>query len=235
MKNIKNLIKRNKLIFLLFLNIFRRNAGFHSDQMIMKILKEISRFFQITSFVETGTYRGDSSFIMTRNFPKLSIYTCEITEEFFEIAKERLRNYPKIRVFHQSSEKFLNNLPTEKTGLFPLFFLDAHWYDYWPLKEELKIINLKFNQAIIIIDDFQVPGREDFSYDVENGNLICNFDYIKDCFQKEKKLDLLYPNYSKKESGTKKLCGYIIIFKNLKELFQEFIKNPWIENNFKRF
>lgn len=232
-KNVKNLIKRNKLIFPMFLNIFRKNAGFHSDRMMMEVIKEISRVFPISSFIETGTYRGNSSSYIARVFPQLPVFTCEVVEEFFGLSSKRLKKHPNIKIFHQSSEKFLNSLSLGETGSFPLFFLDAHWYDYWPLRDELNIINSKFNKAIIIIDDFQVPGREDFVYNIEGDNLICNFDYIKDDFSSNQTIDLLYPNYFKEESKTRKLTGYGIIFKNLRTEFAEFIKNPWIKDNFK--
>jgi hypothetical protein len=73
-----------------------------------------------------------------------------------------------------------------------LFYLDAHWNDYWPLKDELKLIK-KYNlsDSKIIIHDFYVPGFTERIVD-EYGNThfiwgcdsyydeIINFDYVKD-------------------------------------------------------
>jgi hypothetical protein len=213
--------------------------------MMRKIVKEMGDSFLISAFVETGTYRGDSSAIMARNFPNLPIYTCEINPEFFEIAKRRLGDFPNVDVSPESSEKFLAKLTEKETGKTPLFFLDAHWYDYWPLRDELKIINSKFDRAILLIDDLQVPGRDDIKFaedgsrkkdykkpEYYDGSQVCNIDLVKNEL-KGSTLDIIYPNYSTKESGTKNLFGYGIIFKNLSQDFSEFIENPFIKNNFR--
>jgi hypothetical protein len=62
-------------------------------------------------------------------------------------------------------KQLLTSWPSDKKIL---FYLDAHWYDYWPLNDEMmeiaKIASVR-NNCIIIIDDFKVPGRADVPFD----------------------------------------------------------------------
>jgi hypothetical protein len=44
------------------------------------------------------------------------------------------------------------------------FYLDAHCGWEAPLVEELKIIFTKWTEAVVMVDDFQVPGT-DYVYD----------------------------------------------------------------------
>ena len=40
-----------------------------------------------------------------------------------------------------------------------LFYLDAHWLEHLPLREEVELITANFPRAVIVIDDFEVRGR----------------------------------------------------------------------------
>ena len=44
-------------------------------------------------------------------------------------------------------------------------YLDAHWNDDLPLVEELQIVSAGWPRAVIMIDDFQVPGDAGYGYD----------------------------------------------------------------------
>jgi hypothetical protein len=46
----------------------------------------------------------------------------------------------------------------------PFVFLDAHWLDDWPLKEELEIVR----SGVLCIDDFNV-GLDGFAFDHYQG------------------------------------------------------------------
>jgi hypothetical protein len=52
-----------------------------------------------------------------------------------------------------------------------LFYLDAHWGEYWPLKDEILSIanSCAKNKCLIIIDDVLVPWRADIPYDEYHG------------------------------------------------------------------
>jgi hypothetical protein len=46
-----------------------------------------------------------------------------------------------------------------------MFYLDAHWWENIPLKEELRLILGRCSSFAIVIDDFRVPGDAGFGYD----------------------------------------------------------------------
>ena len=78
----------------------------------------------------------------------------------------RLSIYSNIFPHSGSSEKFLEHfLATGDDAELGLFFLDAHWENYWPLPEEIEYISETGRKAVIVVDDFEVPGRTAFGYD----------------------------------------------------------------------
>jgi len=61
-----------------------------------------------------------------------------------------------------------------------LFYLDAHWEDYWPLRDEIiEIGKTHYDNCVIVIDDCKVPGRHDIPFDQYKGKE-CSFEYIQD-------------------------------------------------------
>jgi hypothetical protein len=133
-------------------------------------------------------------------------------------------------------------------GALPLFFLDAHWYDYWPLLDEIELITSKVPRCVIIIDDFQVPGRNDYVFCEGGGGSAefsgrttidrraCNFDLIRTKLSHPSDYELLYPGYRHNQafgiSQTDALVGYVAIFKNLVAEFKYLSELTFIKNNF---
>ncbi len=66
-----------------------------------------------------------------------------------------------------------------------LFWLDAHWGEYWPLVDETKIIS-SLHSFAVIVDDFEVPGKPSFHYDsyagVKNGLSLHASTLGRECF-----------------------------------------------------
>lgn len=131
-------------------------AAFHGDEFFQKIVKDIVQKHHLKSAIETGTYHGDSSLFMEEL--GLAVNTIEAREDYFNHAKERFRQR-RVFNFLGDSRSFLKTI----LHAFPescLVFLDAHWQDDWPLKEELDIlINVRSKtKNVVIIDDFDVPN-----------------------------------------------------------------------------
>lgn len=58
-------------------------------------------------------------------------------------------------------------------------YLDAHWGDYLPLQDELKVIaECVSGPCVIIIHDVKVPGK-DFNYD-EYAGVPLSYEFVKD-------------------------------------------------------
>lgn len=164
-----------------------------------ELLKLVNRF-GVTKIYETGTYKGWSTLKLIEL--GLQIETIEVNLNFYNIAKDKLKNFKNVNLHLGDSTIKLSEIiyNGEKNSM---FFLDAHWNDL-PLLKELEIIAKFTNNPIIIIHDFFVPNgnkiKSDngykivddgsgskFGYDVY-GDVILNIDYIKD------KLDIIYNN-----------------------------------------
>ena len=44
-------------------------------------------------------------------------------------------------------------------------YLDAHWGPDLPLREELEIIAAHWKRAVVMVDDFEVPGDSGYGFD----------------------------------------------------------------------
>jgi hypothetical protein len=165
------------------------NNSFNSDPVVQKEIERLKEIFNIKCAIETGTYNGETTKFLAQKFEE--VYSVEITDHYFNESSNNCSNFNNVKIYKDSSEKFLSKiLPTleNKFDNF-LFYLDAHWENYWPLKDELKEISLHIkNRAIIVIDDFFVPQRN-FQYDSYQ-NIKCDFDYIKD------ELNLCYDSFT---------------------------------------
>ena len=176
LRNLENIIKKlyssSSLIRLIKNYGLLPDIAFHGDIILKRFLLEVITAFKISSFVETGTNKGYSTIFVASMKRKLKIFSCEIKNDLFNISKDYLSSYPNISLYNENSPVFLKNiLQSNVVGEFPLFFLDAHWYEYWPLQDELTMITSTLDKAIIIIDDVEIPGRGDFSFAINETNM----------------------------------------------------------------
>jgi hypothetical protein len=133
------------------------------------------------AIVETGTHVGASTEFMAE-VSKLPVYSVEADARSFGFAKMRLRKHRKVQLFLGDSRIFLRNFIASDGARYLgrplLFYLDAHWGEDLPLSEELEIIFASFSQAIVIIDDFQVPYDSGYGYDDYGAGKTLNGEYI---------------------------------------------------------
>jgi hypothetical protein len=116
----------------------------------------------------------------------------------------------------------------------PMFFLDAHWLDNWPLEEEMRIITEKIPSAVILIDDFKVPGDSRFKYD-KYKDKECSIELIKPQMKAKNTYNLLLPNYGDEVFNGREhpeLTGYPFIFQNNSSLFNKLLKNSFVKKYF---
>lgn len=146
----------------------RRNEGgpFNGQEFRQKIFLEMMGGMGFSAIAETGTFRGLTTQYMHRN-SGLPVYTAELNPRFFAYARIRLREDPGIRLYNMDSREFLRQLVNDKlletADVF--FYLDAHWGEDLPLLEELEIIFEKLPGAVVMVDDFKVPGDDHYAYD----------------------------------------------------------------------
>lgn len=117
---------------------------------------------KIDGLIETGTCRGDTTEYLGRAYPHLSVRSCEIQVDLARFAQARTKDFPNVEVMLGDSGI---NIPRLSSGIArPLYYLDAHWYDEWPLRRELSAIH----RGIVAIDDFNI-GLSGFGWDSYDG------------------------------------------------------------------
>ena len=116
--------------------------------------------------VETGTYRGDTTAFLARHFRET--HTVEVVPALAELARERFRKNPSIKVWDGDSSEVLCSLLPQINGAV-LFYLDGHdsggitgkGAKACPVREELEIIYGSNMKGIsVVIDDSRVFGTD---------------------------------------------------------------------------
>lgn len=120
---------------------------------------------EIKNFVETGTYKADSTILAANNYE--NVYTIEVFEPLYKESKERVSNLGINNItllLGDSLQQLHNVMPNVTDGA--IFFIDAHrsgtdsgWNNNIrvPLVEELDII-LSYNlgPSVFIFDDLRL-------------------------------------------------------------------------------
>lgn len=121
--------------------------------------------YSFNTFVETGTWKGETIFNMEPLFDNL--YTIEIKKELYDNLVNNYTNN-KINFINNDSSHEIPNLCKNILKDNTIFFLDGHWSRMdtgkgekeVPLIEELTAINKYFTEAaIIIVDDIRLFGK----------------------------------------------------------------------------
>jgi predicted O-methyltransferase YrrM len=186
----------------------------------------------VTTFVETGTYLGHTCRYIAYRHPELSVITVESNPNYFDASKTVLKSYSNVRVIKGDSAKEIERfVKYNRLGL-TLFFLDAHWYDFLPLPDEIRKISTYKSKAILIIHDFQVPGRSDLGFDTYKGQVI-GIEMLYQSLIKGRTYHVFLPNYTYIQayanpvSAGKELRGYAIVFIDAPEALDEFAKSEY--------
>jgi hypothetical protein len=183
---------------------------FNGQMYRSELFKEILNQFNFDAVIETGTNRGSTTQYIAENFSG-PIFSVEYSPKYFEFSKIRTKRYANVEIYMDNSinglKKIFDNNKFFLKNL--LLYLDAHWYDYLPLKDELSIIlqNNEDINSVIMIDDFEVPLDKDYGFDSYSTGTL-NYSYIE---------PVLPPNSSvffpktpgRRENGFKRGCAVI--------------------------
>lgn len=163
------------------------------------------------AIVETGSYLGATTEFMART--GIPVYSIEGNSRSYGFARARLWRKRHVTVRHGDSRAELKRLfegPLSMLGWAPLFFyLDAHWNEELPLAEELNIIFSFCKAAVVMIDDFQVPGDDGYAYDDYGPGKALTAEYTAP-LEKAHGLTILYPSTpSCEETGARRGCAVL--------------------------
>lgn len=148
--------------------IWREQGWFNPPPYFIRraMLLKCASSIKAGTFVETGTYMGDTPWAFRHHFD--TIYTIEVDPDLAELARSRFRKIPSIHPIEGDSAVQLANLcaclnsPT-------LFFLDGHYSGGFtgkgakdcPIHEELSAILHHVKVPFrIVIDDARLFGTD---------------------------------------------------------------------------
>jgi hypothetical protein len=142
-------------------------GGSLKETEIINCIKQIDpKYKNIKNFVETGTYKADSTIMASKHFE--NVYTIEIFEQLYEESKTRAKNEGITNItfyLGDSLDKLKEITPKVLDGA--VFFIDAHISGHdsgWngttrvPIFEELDIIlsNPDLGPSVFIVDDLRL-------------------------------------------------------------------------------
>lgn len=166
---------KDKMIFR-FNSISRREKIPPSIEEKRKLIDNVRELYQCKTFVETGTFLGDTVEYFKMKFDKL--VSIELSAELASRAKERFAVDNNITIIEGDSSIVLKKIVNELLDP-TLFWLDGHFSSSFfvkdefiqtakgkkntPIVEELEIILTAKCHSIILVDDARLfTGREDY-------------------------------------------------------------------------
>lgn len=179
---------------------------FNGQQGRQNIWLEMLKRMEFSAVVETGTFRGSTTLFLVQS--GLPIYTVEISPRYYEYSALCLRRHRnQVHLSEGDSRDFLRkaarHMGCPKSRVF--FYLDAHWGNDLPLREEVEIIFENWTDSVAMIDDFAVPGM-DYGYDDYGPGRRLNMEYLLPVVD-ELQLIPFFPSFGPDgETGFKRGC-----------------------------
>jgi hypothetical protein len=142
---------------------------FNGQAVRWSTISAISRSFEPSVAIETGTYLGSSTPYIS-SLPSGKTYTIEINEESLKKTTRRFRENHSERDIElilgdsaQEIRKVLGGLDPGSARV--IAYLDAHWLDAIPTTDELLALVEWGGAWVAIIDDFKVPHDTGYGFD----------------------------------------------------------------------
>lgn len=135
----------------------------------LAVIKKHQANFHLRTLIETGTFLGDTIAATNKLFDH--IYSIELSDELYEMAKERFKGNTKIDIRHGDSGDVIKDILDNVTQPC-LFWLDGHYSEgntakgqlNTPIIQELThIFNTDIKGHVILIDDARCfNGTDDY-------------------------------------------------------------------------
>lgn len=191
------------------------SVGLNGSMNRKKIFGELLRKFDFSIVIETGTYLGDSAGYFA-DASKLPVYSSEINPMLHSLAKIRLKGRPGIHLVRSDTRKFLEEMSGNPDMVQKecFFYLDAHWGKVCPMAEEVSIIASRWQNFVVMVDDFQVPGDPGYAYDRCGMFKWMNLSLIRKSVKKHD-LCVYFPSTpSQEESIARRPKGFVMLARN---------------------
>lgn len=165
--------------------------------------------------IETGTFFGSTTLLFGEQ-TDCRVYTVDINRFFSLAARIRAWRRPRIRMMAGESMKLLKERQRAGAGSRRTFFyLDAHWGENLPLREEVQFILKYWTETLICIDDFRVPDDPGYRFD-RYGDKRLEWDYLQ--LDQGDMMDVYYPTApSDSDTGLKRGVIYLAVGADVRE------------------
>lgn len=153
-------------------------SPFSGDPLLLAEVARLIGKWRVAAAVETGTHHGHTTLALSLLCGAVATFETHAARADVAESLFRRTGRDNIRLFRLSSETGIAALAEELGAGRILYYLDAHWNDYWPLLDELIAISkVSGPKPVIVIHDFQVPGRPELGHDSYKG-VDLNLDYV---------------------------------------------------------
>jgi predicted O-methyltransferase YrrM len=181
---------------------------FNGQLFRQALFRELIGQLQPAAIVETGTYLGTTTEFMADT--GLPVFTIEAHPRRYGFSRARFLRRRNVTLLHDDSRAGLRTLfdgPLRDLADRTVFFyLDAHWNDDLPLADELDIIFVRCPTAVVMVDDFRVPGDADYGYDDYGSDKALTETYIS-ALVTSRQLVSCYPSTpASAETGRRRGC-----------------------------
>jgi hypothetical protein len=160
---------------------------------------------RISRIVETGTYLGTTTEFFARF--GVPVTTAEVDPDLVRKSNARLGKWKNVEVRAGHSIRMLQDLANEAIdrNAPTFFYLDAHWGDQLPLREEAELAITHFPKSVLLIDDFAVPDDPGYGFDDYGPGKQLTLEYLLQ--SNLPPLALYFPSTpSHKETGARRGC-----------------------------
>lgn len=169
-----------------------------------EIVRQLTAQVRPEAVVEAGTFRGDTTAFLA-DVTGSPVHTVEASRRFHVFARWRLGR-DDVHLTLADSRAFLRAFDLSAEVVF--FYLDAHWEEDLPLKEELEIIAARFPRSIVMVDDFEVPADAGYGFDDYGPGVVLTEEILPDAVRDWTRL---YPRLaSRHETGACRGCVVLV-------------------------
>jgi predicted O-methyltransferase YrrM len=182
---------------------------FNGQKNRVRVFDAMDSEVPFENYVETGTFLGMTTDFLARRARKHAahVYSCELNPRHFAIAGHTVGDLGNVHLHHGNSVDFLRSLSSRLSQAKNFVYLDAHWYDYLPLRDELTTLR-EWQNTVVMIDDFKVPSDDRFGWDKYDDEREICLQHIEGSFGDHA---VYFPSYPATQEGEAAARGYCVI------------------------